>query len=497
MKEFLYIFLIGIIFHTSSVKCQSFTGTVFTDSVVHTMRGGIGASWHAISNIGSLENEKYKYPVREENPLGSAWGGNPPLQDKKAWQQLCNHARWLGLDFIRVELMMKMYEPQKGKFEWDSDDMQALYRILDCCQQIGTDVFLQQMTMNIDWNNYPGVHPLLSAPLSLDDYAEGIVSLLEHLTIVKKYTCIKYFCITNEPPGGPWGYWWSNGPDDAPFSPALKRVHEELVKRNITIQLSGPDWTSLPPFNEEKLTFDPYIGAYDIHSYDGIDDKGAKTVQQWAQWAHSKDKPFFISEFGNMKMGWGRDNPGPKSPAAALSNAHDMITALSAGTDGMNRWSFTNRSDMDGQWQLVRTWDIQNKEYLKNVIPENTAYYGFAMFTRFIAKNASILKTSYSAPADLSVSMISLRNPDGNLVFIILNQSDENKDGTIMIKSKSNIDKLYKYLYNEKIPPEGEYALNPIDTIIKVSTICLLLEKRSITVFSTKLLNNSDWGTIK
>ena len=53
------------------------------------MRGSIGASWHAISDIGLLENKKYLYPIREEKPLGIAWAGNPPLDYKEAWQQLC------------------------------------------------------------------------------------------------------------------------------------------------------------------------------------------------------------------------------------------------------------------------------------------------------------------------------------------------------------------------------------------------------------------------
>ena len=163
----------------------------------------------------------------------------------------------------------------------------------------------------------------------------------------------------------------------------------------------------------------------------------------------------------------------------------------------MNRGSFVHRGDMDGQWQLVRTYDIQKKEYLKKVIPENTAYFGFAMFTRFIAKYASILKTDNSSVSDLSVSMISLRNPDGNFVYIILNQSDENKSGILMMKSGSKIDNLYKYLYNEKIPAEGNFALNPIETIYKASKINLTLEKRSITVYTTKLLKGTDRGEIK
>ena len=32
--------------------------------VRHTIRGGMGASWHAISKDFPLENEKYKYPSR-------------------------------------------------------------------------------------------------------------------------------------------------------------------------------------------------------------------------------------------------------------------------------------------------------------------------------------------------------------------------------------------------------------------------------------------------
>jgi hypothetical protein len=479
-----------------SLKAQEFKCTVYCDSLVHTMSSGIGASWHVINDIGPLQNEKYKYPIREENPLGSAWAGNPPVTDTKAWEQVCYHAKWLGLDFIRVELSHKSYEPNKMDFTWNSYDMLALYKILDFCQKNDVDVFLQQMCLNTDWNLYPGVHPLLSAPRSLDDYANSMATLLEYLTKTKKYTCIKYFCITNEPPGGTWGYWWSMGEDDAPYAPAVKRVHEEFVKRGIKIPISGPDWTSLPPFNEKSLVFDPYIGAYDIHSYDGIDANGAKTVKQWANWAHSKNKPFFISEFGNMKLGWGKDNPGPKSPAAALSNAHDMITALSAGADGMNRWSFTNRGDMDGQWQLVRTYDRQKKEYLKTVTPENTAYYGFAMFTRFIAKKASIVKTTLSSQADSTVSMISVLNPDGNLVIIFLNTSGYSKLVNIRINGSYKTSKFCKYVYNDNIPIEGIYKLNPTKFSTLNKNTDVKLEKNSITVFTTLELKNSDRGVI-
>ncbi len=179
------------------------------------MAGGIGASWHAISQDSIDESPEYKWALRYKNSRGSAWGGNPPVTDTEAWEQIYSHASWLGLSWIRVELSARMYEPERNKFDWNNEEMAALYKILDWAEANGADVFLQQMWSNVKWNSYPGVQPLLSAPKSVEDFAEGIGSLADHLLNEKKYTCIKWICITNEPPGGSWGSWWSTGEKDA------------------------------------------------------------------------------------------------------------------------------------------------------------------------------------------------------------------------------------------------------------------------------------------
>lgn len=251
-----------------------------TSIVVHTDRVrtpvvyGIGASWHAVSADTLDMDPSYTWAERTINARGSAWGGNPPLADTAAWRQLVWHARWLGFTFLRVELEARMYEPERNVFDWDNVEMRALERILDHAEAAGVNVFLQQMWSNVKWNAYPGVQPLLSAPRSVDDFAEGLATLVEHLTRVKKYTCIRWVCITNEPPGGSWGSWWSAGANPAPYTPALRAVRHALDARGLTVALSGPDWTDLPAFDSTKIDFDPYIGAYDIHSYQGID--GAK-----------------------------------------------------------------------------------------------------------------------------------------------------------------------------------------------------------------------------
>jgi hypothetical protein len=316
-----------------------------------------------------------------------------------------------------------MYQPHEGAFDWENDEMQALYRILDWCEAQGADVFLQRMFGHVEWNAFPGVHPLLSAPRSLEAFAEGLVQLLHHLLKVRGYTCVRYLCMTNEPPGGTWGYWWSAGSHQGPsLTEAFRTLRHALDTANLTVPIAGPDWTSLPPCPENGMEFDSLLGAFDIHSYFGIHPHPDRiaTVRDWVAYAHEKQKPFFITEIGNMNLGWGSDHPGPKSFQASLSNAADIVTCMNLGVDAFNRWSFTNRGDLDGQWQLIRTWDTQHKQYLESIQPEPEAYYGYGILTRFLAKYASVLKFAANEPSDGSL-FTACRNTDGSLVLIAIN----------------------------------------------------------------------------
>src|SRR5713101_7859712 len=126
--------------------------TIQAGQALRNMRGGIGASWHAIGT--ELPGKK---PDSGGSYSGSAWGANPDPADDKAWQQLYAHANWLGLDWCSVEIEQRMYQPGRRRFSWDNRDMRALYRILDWAEQNGVDVFLQQMWANVEWNAYPGL----------------------------------------------------------------------------------------------------------------------------------------------------------------------------------------------------------------------------------------------------------------------------------------------------------------------------------------------------
>jgi len=460
MRKLALLLLAGIIISACSEKATLININV--GKPVYRMAGGIGASWHGISEDSIDESADYKWALRHKNNRGSAWGGNPPVTAETSWNQIYNHESWLGMSFIRVELSARIYEPGKNKFDWDNEEMQALYKILDWAQTNDADVFLQQMWSNVKWNAYPGVQPLLSAPQSVEDFAEGFATMVEYLTVNKKYSCIKWVCITNEPPGGSWGSWWSMGETNPPVTPAWREVRKSLDKRNISIPVSGPDWTDLPVFDAAKIDFDEYIGAYDIHSYQGIDEEKQKIVKEWAAWAKQHNKPLFLSAIGDMRLGWKDSNPGPKSYAAAMSNAESILRGMAEGVSGFNRWSFTNRGDLDGQWQLIRTWDTINKKYYENIDIEPVAFYGYGIITRFIKKHSTVVQTDQIT--DNLILSQSLIDDKGTLTTCILNKSDQDK--TIILKiSGSKEQSLYLYRVSERELAEPGFRMDPLRQI--------------------------------
>jgi len=421
--------------------------------VLHTMRGGMGASWHAIE-----QPIPYK-PGQSEG--GSAWGANPPAQDEAAWRELCRHADWLGMDWCRVEVEQRMYEPERGRFDFDNPEMRILYRILDWCQRRQVDVFFQQMWGNVAWNTFPQwrddpVGRVHSGPLSMDDFAEGLAALIEHLVKRKGYTCIRWLSITNEP-GHPWS-WWTRPPKEAmPLKPGLAAVRRALDKRGLNVPLSAPDWTDLPALEPDKIDFDELIGAYDVHSYwanfDGREggyplSVAEKRLSDWTRWAHARGKPLFLSELGTMAFGWQNDHPGPGSYQSGLKDAELVVRALSVGVDGLNRWSFVNRGDLDGQWQLVDTWDRGGKRLLERFSPHPNTYYLYGLLSRFTAKHSAVLGCRLEGGRLENrprVFAAALRSPGGNLTLLVVNDADSPWQADVALRGLSAGRTLCRY----------------------------------------------------
>ena len=474
------------------------TLTVDLGRPVHSMRGGLGASWHALGPT------VFHYPdlVNRDNRTsrGSAFGGNPPLRPdaRAAWQDVLRHARWLGLDFIRVEVDMRMYNPRRGEFTWDNEEMETLDRILEYCQSNHVDVFLTMMWQDVDWNAHPGVTRLQSAPRSTADFAESYAVLIERLVKAKGYTCVRWITFSNEP--GFDGCWWL-GPDRKPASitPALHAMRAALDRRGLQdVAVCGPDGHTLRMGQFDPR--DPAAGALSVHDYNST--ASVAMYREGVSIARERGIPFFVSEFGHFFMGTFEGDKiamgsprseAPRSYAAQLLNAEKILVGLNEGVDGFSRWSFVNRGDLDGQWQLVRTWNPTLWDYHQRVTPEPVPYFSHGILTRFTAKRSTVLAASSD---DADVVVTALRSPGGQTTLLLLNKSRQPRDLSLRFLGLGGSLALRQYQTTEAALASASFTLSSlasVDVAPASPSLTVSLPGRSLTAYTTfQLADDAD-----
>jgi len=299
---------------------------------------------------------------------------------------------------------------------------------------------------------------------------------VKHLARTKRYTCSKWICINNEP-GHDWSWWQSPPNEPMPLRAGLAAVRQALDREGIRIPLSGPDWTDLPTLEPEKLDFDEFIGAYDLHSYvarfDWMTGTGypirdaEERLRRWREWTGARGKPLFLTEVGSMVFGWGGENPGPRSFDAAIKDAELVLRALNLGVDGFNRWSFINRGDLDGQWQMIETWDRERKTLRREVTPAPNSYFVYGLLSRFIAKHSSVLDCQASGGRVGDVPRVfaaALRSPKGEITWAILNDSP--RAWTAGLKAKDlGVSGLFKYQVTSEQRDHADLEIRPLARI--------------------------------
>jgi len=492
-KTFLLLALLAATL--AAAQTNETTITVNAGKVVHTMRGGIGASWHAIGPT------PFYYPdlIRRDNRTcrGSAFGGNPPVRPEydQAWNALLRHARWLGLDFIRVEIDMRMYNPRRGEFTWDNAEMQTLDRILQYCQSNHVDVYFTMMWQDVDWNAHPGVCRLQSEPRSVADFAESYATLLARLVKTNGYDCIRWVTVNNEP-GMKDGWWQQTDKKPGSIMPAIRALRAALDQCGLKeVAVCGSDSHDLQRGQFEPQDF--AVGALSVHNYGGV-----SKFSDCIKVARERDIPFFVAEFGrfftakfegdNMALG-GPRSEAPKSYDAQMLNAEKVLVGLNEGVDGFNRWSFVNRGDLDGQWQLVRTWNPNLWDYYKKVTPEPVPYFSYGILTRFAAKHSAVLATSSD---DSEIIATALRSPKGQATIYLLNKSAQERKVTLKLAGVTESLVFRRYQVTEAEVTKPSFTLTPLAKVEVNPTdnrITAILPGKSIVAYTTfQLADDAD-----
>ena len=181
-------------------------------------------------------------------------------------------------------------------------------------------------------------------------------------------------------------------------------------------------------------------------------------------------------------------------------DAELVIRGLAAGVDGFNRWSFVNRGDLDGQWQLIDTWDVQAGKLLKSFTPHPNGYFVFGLLSRLTAKHSEVLSCKVEAggsPPHLYAA--ALRSPKGNLTVAVVNDGSAEAEGTLAIVGLKYRLALYKYQVTSAQRDLAALKINPGKKRLLLPNSLGFRDRfprTSLTIYSSYHLAHSDSGII-
>jgi len=287
---------------------------------------------------------------------------------------------WMKIPLLRVMMIAKWCYLGNGKYDWNTTDMKELYRHLDLCQKLGITVFLTEWGCNNNWLKIPDVEKVNDKK-----YAEIICTYLDYLINKKKYSCIKYFILGNEPNLS--GYGWES------WKSAVKNLSAEIKKKKLNVILAGSDQSNGDDWHEKAVDqLQDYFGVYDNHKYanDEMVRPGKlfdyfKGLNNFAlkHDSKAKTKPFIVGEaglnnfakhpFGNEKI---------DTFYYGVFMADYAVQAVNAGSSAVFNWMLDDNSHVDFYWGL---WKDK-----KNGLKLRTYFYVWSLLSRYFPPKSTV-----------------------------------------------------------------------------------------------------------
>jgi hypothetical protein len=202
-----------------------------------------------------------------------------------------------------------------------------------------------------------------------------------------------------------------------------------------------------------------------------------------------------------MVYGWRDSSPGPATFEAAIKDAELVVRGLNAGVEGFNRWSFVNRGDLDGQWQMISTWDPTNKALLKTITPFPNSYFVYGLISRLTAKHSTLVATERTG-GELEglprVFTAALLSPKGHSTWMVINDAPCAWNAEFHLSGLRGV-RLYKYQVSSAVRDEATLKIQPLRfprLPSEPGSFRDSLPAMSLTVLSTYKLSPNERGVI-
>jgi hypothetical protein len=397
------------------------------------------------------------------------------------WQKTIQRLDFMKLGFARVVINATLYcktAPigEKPVYDFNSNTAKTLYKILDYCQSRNVTVVLGE------WGDPSGKGDNIDRTrkqLRFDGIQEYdprwtfiIGDFLTYLINEKKYTCIKYYNLGNEP-NGDWMYTESF----ATWKTSIVNLDNELKARNLRqqVKIVGPDvaWNNewiKQIIADKKLV--NIIDAYEVHYYATAKEiEGAGFEKEMAYYRDyiskndpkGKDKLFFLGEAG-MLEGKSKKLDQQKMIGTfqyGVWMADYAAQSMRAGQAGMIAWALddamhvatrkANNGDLnDYEWKEWGLWDSFGEEKGKPEQEKLRPWYNtWSLLSKYVPAGSKILKTDSTGITGLRNAAVTF-DDEGKTgyTFIIVNSTDTRNEITLQLTAAIKL-ALHQFNYFE------------------------------------------------
>ncbi len=395
----------------------------------------------------------------------------------------------MNLKRIRVMLLPSWYvinetNTEAGIYDWDTDCMQSLYRVLDTAQKFGMKVNITMWGIDngsASFMRYPNSSEWVTVPD--EEYEELFVSCfadcIKYLIEEKGYSCIREVTLFNEPNS----IFTGNNANEEYCALCIK-MHDAFQEKEIRdkvlfnlsddardyiwlaktlINLEGVIdvanshiYTYGDSYNEETQTSNRDMSnseiCYDLANYN---------LSLWKEWTDQyPDIPHIWGEFGTSNGSGSHQTSDKLSPERGLEIARIGLNFFNMGSQGMSYWvlfsQYYSRSEFNsGKIMDMGLWGFADEGYQCRPV-----FYSYSMITRFIEESDVIFPIVSS---DENIVAVAFRQGD-QWSYCVVNNGDTAKKVSFV-----NMDhypgQLNRYVYDEANVPTDNQVIASNGTV--------------------------------
>ena len=420
--------------------------------------------------------------------------GGRTYTEKQANYEI-NMIKNMGVQMVRSYYGTKYaYDEQTGGFNWESDDMKAIYRYMQELQKADIEISLNAgwaiaQFISDDgrgvWDFYDGVYVAGNKEQSAKNYADWMVKSLQQF---RAHGCnnVTSLLLFTEPGGFHGMRWGASEPYDGrwdgmsvteiedPHWPTYLRLTKALDKglKDAGIRkdylLVGPneahtysseiDGTNyLPMFYNALTEAKDYLDVFSHHNYLSINDMTSDVVADQVQmyWKERADltkqltgKPFWIDETNvRDKSNWGNTSGiRAENPWEAMQIAVMTAECAEIGIQNIILWSLAsqnwgnNTTNDDAFINGVQNTGLLPSPYLTFV--PNVSYYGISLLSKFFGRGEI-----YTIDDSLCHAFAE-KGKDGEWTVLVINMDYESSTFRLDFENKIGNKTFYRYLYD-------------------------------------------------